>query len=172
MLEHLKFYNYFIDWSFLTMSYAIIRNTNYKTKNLNGIYRHIERKNTNYSNKDISKNSNIKNYSLKVPSSTYEKLFNSIKEKYNLKGQIKSVSNVACEYIITSDKDFFDSIGIEKTKKFFKTAYSFVCNYKDLGGQYILSAKVHMDEKTPIKESNNTSLELIIAENKKFKTKR
>ena len=131
------------------MSYAIIRNTNYKIKNLNGIYRHIERKNTNYSNKDINKNSNIKNYSLKVPSSTYEKLFNSIKEKYNLKGQIKNVSNVACEYIITSDKDFFDSIGIEKTKKFFKTAYSFVCNYKDLGEQYILSAKVHMDEKTP-----------------------
>ena len=123
MLEHLKFYNYFIDWSFLTMSYAIIRNTNYKTKNLNGIYRHIERKNTNYSNKDISKNSNIKNYSLKVPSSTYEKLFNSIKEKYNLKGQIKSVSNVACEYIITSDKDFFDSIGIEKTKKFLKMIF-------------------------------------------------
>lgn len=131
------------------MSYAIIRNTNYKIKNLNGIYRHIERKNTNYSNKDINKNSNIKNYSLKVPSSTYEKLFNSIKEKYNLKGQIKNVSNVACEYIITSDKDFFDNIGIEKTKKFFKTAYSFVCNYKDLGEQYILSAKVHMDEKTP-----------------------
>lgn len=131
------------------MSYAIIRNTNYKIKNLNGIYRHIERKNTNYSNKDINKNSNIKNYSLKVPSSTYEKLFNSIKEKYNLKGQIKNVSNVACEYIITSDKDFFDSIGIEKTQKFFKTAYSFVCNYKDLGEQYILSAKVHMDEKTP-----------------------
>ena len=131
------------------MSYAIIRNTNYKIKNLNGIYRHIERKNKNYSNKDINKNCNIKNYSLKVPSSTYEKLFNSIKEKYNLKGQIKNVSNVACEYIITSDKDFFDSIGIEKTKKFFKTAYSFVCNYKDLGEQYILSAKVHMDEKTP-----------------------
>lgn len=76
------------------MSYAIIRNTNYKIKNLNGIYRHIERKNTNYSNKNINKNSNIKNYSLKVPSSTYEKLFNSIKEKYNLKGQIKNVSNV------------------------------------------------------------------------------
>lgn len=131
------------------MSYAIIRNTNYKIKNLNGIYRHIERKNTNYSNKDINKNSNIKNYSLKVPPTTYEKLFNSIKENYNLKGQIKNVSNVACEYIITSDKDFFDSIGIEKTKKFFKTAYSFVCNYKELGEQYILSAKVHMDEKTP-----------------------
>ena len=48
------------------MSYAIIRNTNYKIKNLNGIYRHIERKNTNYSNKDINKNSNIINYSLNI----------------------------------------------------------------------------------------------------------
>ena len=27
------------------MSYAIIRNTNYKMKNLSGIYRHNERKN-------------------------------------------------------------------------------------------------------------------------------
>ena len=31
------------------MSYAIIINTNYKMKNLAGIYRHNERKNTNYS---------------------------------------------------------------------------------------------------------------------------
>lgn len=131
------------------MSYAIIRNTNYKIKNLSGIYRHIERKNTNYSNKDINKKNSIKNYSLKEPTTTYEKLFNEIRKKYSLKGQIKTVSNIACEYIITSDKDFFDSIGKEETERFFKTAYSFVCNFKQLGEQYILSAKVHMDESTP-----------------------
>ena len=131
------------------MSYAIIINTNYKMKNLPGIYRHNERKNTNYSNKDIDKTKSKKNYSIKSPSTTYTKLFKQIKELYNLKGQIKSVSNVACEYIITSDKDFFDNIGKEETKRFFKSAYSFVCNYKNLGEQYILSAKVHMDEKTP-----------------------
>ena len=131
------------------MSYAIIINTNYKMKNLAGIYRHNERKNTNYSNKDIDKSKSKENYSIKSPSTTYIKLFQLIKEKYNLKGQIKSVSNIACEYIITSDKDFFDNIGIEETKRFFKSAYSFVCNYKNLGEQYILSAKVHMDEKTP-----------------------
>ena len=131
------------------MSYAIIINTNYKMKNLPGIYRHNERKNTNYSNKDINKSKSKENYSIKSPSTTYTKLFQLIKEKYNLKGQIKSVSNVACEYIITSDKDFFDNIGIEETKRFFKSAYSFVCNYKNLGEQYILSAKVHMDEKAP-----------------------
>ena len=131
------------------MSYAIIINTNYKMKNLPGIYRHNERKNTNYSNKDIDKTKSKENYSIKSPSTTYTKLFKQIKELYNLKGQIKSVSNVACEYIITSDKDFFDNIGEEETKRFFKSAYSFVCNYKNLGEQYILSAKVHMDEKTP-----------------------
>ena len=45
------------------MSYAIIRNENYKIGQLSYIYRHNERKNTNYSNKDINKNSKIKNYS-------------------------------------------------------------------------------------------------------------
>ena len=131
------------------VSYAIIRNTNYKIKNLPGIYRHIERKNTNYSNKDINKNSSIKNYSIKNINTSYQKAFNIIKEKYNLKGQIKSVSNIACEFIITSDKDFFDKIGQEETKRYFNTAYKFVANYKNLGEQYILSAKVHMDESTP-----------------------
>ena len=44
------------------MSYAIIRNANYKRENLPGLYKHNERKNTNYSNKDINKNKSIKNF--------------------------------------------------------------------------------------------------------------
>lgn len=129
------------------MSYAIIINTNYKMKTYLVYIDIMEEKNTNYSNKDINKSKSKENYSIKSPSTTYTKLFQLIKEKYNLKWQIKSVRNVACEYIITSNKDFFDNIGIEETKRFFKSAYSFVCNYKNLGEQYILSAKVHMDEK-------------------------
>ena len=46
----------------LPMSYAIIRNANYKKDNLSGLYKHNERKNTNYSNKDIDKTKFIKNY--------------------------------------------------------------------------------------------------------------
>lgn len=131
------------------MSYAIIRNANYKMKNLAGIYRHNERKNTNYSNKDIKKENAINNYSIKSPNTTYEKVFKQLKEKYNLKGQIKTVSNVMCEFIITSDKEFFNKIGKNETKRFFETAYKFVSNYKNLGEQYIVSAKVHNDESTP-----------------------
>ena len=131
------------------MSYAIIRNEKYKRENLKGIYRHNERRNKNYSNKNINQDLSYLNYSLKDCNHSYEKEFELIKEKYNLKGQIKSVSNIVCEYVITSDKEFFNSIGEEETKRYFETAYKFVCGYKDLGEQYILSAKVHMDEETP-----------------------
>ena len=89
------------------------------------------------------------NYSLKSPQFTYGKEFERVRKEYNLKGQIKTVSNIVCEYIITSDKAFFETIGEDETKRYFETAYKFVCEYKDLGEQYILSAKVHMDEETP-----------------------
>ncbi len=131
------------------MSYAIIRNEKYKRENLKGIYRHNERRNKNYSNKNIDTSKSYLNYSIKEPTYSYEKEFDKIREKYNLKGQVKTVSNIVCEYIITSDKEFFESIGENETKRYFETAYKFVCEYKNLGEQYILSAKVHLDEETP-----------------------
>lgn len=131
------------------MSFAIIRNTKYKRENLKGIYRHNERRNKNYSNDNIYKEKSYLNYSLKSPKYRYDKEFDIMKEKYDLKGQIKTVSNIACEYIITSDKQFFEEIGEEETKRYFETAYQFVTEYKNLSEQYIMSAKVHMDEETP-----------------------
>ena len=131
------------------MSFAIIRNTKYKRENLKGIYRHNERRNKNYSNDNIDKDKSYLNYSLKSPKYRYDKEFDIMKEKYDLKGQIKTVSNIACEYIITSDKQFFEEIGEEETKRYFENAYQFVTEYKNLGEQYIMSAKVHMDEETP-----------------------
>ena len=131
------------------MSYAIIRNANYKRDNLAGLYKHNERKNTNYSNKDINKNSSIKNYSLKQCNTTYYNAIKKLQQENNLQGRIIKTTNIACEFIITSDKNFFDSIGMNETKRYFQTAYDFVANYKDLGEKYIISAKVHLDESTP-----------------------
>ena len=131
------------------MSYAIIRNANYKRDNLAGLYKHNERKNTNYSNKDINKNSSIKNYSLKQCNTTYSNAIKNLIHENNLQGRIIKTTNIACEFIITSDKEFFDAIGIDETKRYFQTAYDFVANYKNLGEKYIISAKVHMDESTP-----------------------
>ena len=65
------------------MSYAIIRNEKYKRENLKGIYRHNERRNKNYSNKNINQELSYLNYSLKDCKHSYEKEFKLIKEKYN-----------------------------------------------------------------------------------------
>ena len=70
------------------MSYAIIINTKYKRENLKGIFRHNERRNKNYSNENIDKEKSYLNYSLKSLQYSYEKEFDRIREKYNLKGQI------------------------------------------------------------------------------------
>ena len=131
------------------MSYAIIRNSKYTMDKLNIIFRHNERKNSAYSNKEIDREKSYKNYSIKKCFKPYTKMFNEMKKQYNLKGQIKKNSNIVCEYIITSDKEFFEEIGEEETKRYFETAYKFVANYKNLGEQYIVSAKVHLDETTP-----------------------
>ena len=131
------------------MSYAIIRNSNYKKDNLAGLYKHNERKNTNYSNKDIDKTKSINNYSLKQCNTTYLNAIKILQKENDLKGRIIKTTNVACELIITSDKEFFERIGEEETKRYFQIAYNFVANYKNLGEKYILSAKVHMDESTP-----------------------
>lgn len=131
------------------MSYAIIRNANYKKDNLAGLYKHNERKNINYSNKDINKNNSIKNYSLKQCNTTYSNAIKKLQQENNLQGRIIKTTNIACEFIITSDREFFETIGEKETKRYFQAAYDFVAQYKNLGEKYIISAKVHLDESTP-----------------------
>lgn len=134
------------------MSFAIIRNVKYKMTNLQSISRHNERQNKNYGNKDIDTEKSYLNYHLRKPiENSYEKEFDRIREKNNLKGNLrltgKKQSNVACEFLITSDNDFFKSIGVEQTKRYFQSAYEFAC--KKCGEDNIISATVHMDETTP-----------------------
>ena len=112
------------------MNYAIIRNTKYTTSQLNVVYRHNERKNHNYSNTDINRNLSKVNYSIKECNTTYEKRFNDIKKEYDLQGKIKSISNVACEYIITASPEFFERLAEDEIRRYFETAYEFVCHFK------------------------------------------
>jgi hypothetical protein len=53
-----------------------------------------------------------------------------------LKDQIKKVSNVMCKFIITSDKEFFETIGEKETKRYFRKAYEFVASYQNLGEEF------------------------------------
>ena len=131
------------------MSYAIIRNEKLTRAQAMGAYKHNERKTKNHSNKNIDSSKTVLNYYLKKNELSYIKEFDRIKEKYDLKGQIRSNSNIMCEMVFTSDQKFFDEIGYEESQRYFKESYDFICKYKDLGEQNIISAVVHMDEDTP-----------------------
>lgn len=136
----------------IDMSHAIIRNAKYKMANMQSISRHNERQNLNYGNEDIDTDKKDLNYHLKEPQeNSYEKEFERLKEKNQLKGNLrltgKKQSNVACEFLITSDNDFFKKIGQAETKRYFEEAYKFACD--KCGEKNIISAVVHMDETTP-----------------------
>lgn len=131
------------------MSYAIIRNEKLTRAQAMGAYKHNERKTKNHSNKNIDSSKTELNYYLKKNELSYIKEFDKIKEKYDLKGQIRSNSNIMCEMVFTSDQKFFDKIGFEESKRYFEESYKFICEYKNLGEQNIISAVVHMDEDTP-----------------------
>ena len=121
------------------MSYAIIRNEKLTRAQAMGAYKHNERKTKNHSNKNIDSSRTELNYYLKKNELSYIKEFDRIKKN----------SNIICEMVFTSDQKFFDEIGYEESKRYFTESYNFICNYKNLGKQNIISAVVHMDEDTP-----------------------
>ena len=134
------------------MSYAIIRNANHKINAVPLLERHNERRNKNYSNKDIDLSRSSENYHLKsIQAETYQTEFERIRQRYDLKGNLRlsgeKQSNVMCEFVITSDKEFFERLGKERTRRFFEDAYNFVT--AKVGENFVVSAVVHMDEATP-----------------------
>lgn len=131
------------------MSYAIIRNEKLTRAKAMGAYRHNERKAKNHSNKNIDSSKTELNYYIKKNELSYIKEFDRIKERNNLKGQIRSNSIIMCEMVVTSDQKFFDEIGYNESKRYFKESYNFICKYKNLGEENIISAVIHMDEDTP-----------------------
>lgn len=131
------------------MSYAIVRNEKLTRIQAIGICVHNDRKAKNHSNKEIDISKSHLNYYFKKNELSYTKEFDRLRKKYDLQGQIRSNSIIMCEIIFTSDKEFFDTIGMEETKRYFKESYKFICNYKNLGEKNIISAVVHFDETTP-----------------------
>lgn len=131
------------------MSYAIIRNEKLTRAEAKGRCVHNDRKAKNHTNKDIDVSKSYLNYYIKKNELNYVKEFDKLREKYDLKGQIRSNSIIVCEMVITSDNKFFNKIGEKETKRYFEESYKFVCNYNNLGERNIISAVVHLDEGVP-----------------------
>ncbi|WP_431979051.1 MobV family relaxase [Streptococcus dysgalactiae] len=132
------------------MSYAVARMVKYKSGNLGGAYRHNERIFENHSNKDIDPERSHLNYELtdRDRSIPYDKQIKQYVNDNKLSKRAIRKDAVLCnEWIITSDKAFFEKMSQEQTKEFFETAKNFFA--ERYGEQNIAYAMVHLDESTP-----------------------
>ncbi|HGC9770977.1 TPA: MobV family relaxase [Streptococcus agalactiae] len=132
------------------MSYVVARMAKYKSGQLTAIYNHNERIFKNHSNKEIDVEKSHLNYELtnRDQAQNYHK---QIKEHINenrlsTRGVRKDA--ILCnEWIITSDKTFFNSLDEKQTREFFDTAKDYFA--EKYGDANIAYARVHLDESTP-----------------------
>ena len=129
------------------MPYAILRFQKRKAGGIAACERHNERKKEAYkSNPDIDMERSKNNYHLVPPPRyTYKKEINRMVAEAGCKVRKDSVLMV--ETLITASPEFMNSLPPEEQKAYFTMALDFLA--ERVGRQNILSAVVHMDEKTP-----------------------
>ena len=129
------------------MPYAILRFQKRKAGGVASCERHNERRKEAYkSNPDIDVERSKNNYHLVPPPRyTYKKEINRMVAEAGCKVRKDSVLMV--ETLITASPEFMNSLPPEEQKEYFTMALDFLA--ERVGRQNILSAIVHMDEKTP-----------------------
>lgn len=129
------------------MLYAILRFQKRKAGSVAACERHNERKKEAYkSNPDIDMERSKHNYHLVPPPRyTYKKEINRMVQAACCKVRKDSVMMV--ETLTTASPEFMNSLPPEEQKAYFAMALDFIA--ERVGKQNILSAVVHMDEKTP-----------------------
>lgn len=129
------------------MPYAILRFQKRKAGSIASCERHNERRKEAYkSNPDIDVERSKLNYHLvNPPCYTYKKEINRMVKEAGCKVRRDSVMMV--ETLITASPEFMNSLPPEEQKAYFTEAFNFIA--ERVGRQNILSAVVHMDEKTP-----------------------
>ncbi|MGH1049285.1 MobV family relaxase [Bacillus mycoides] len=149
------------------MSYSIFRVQGIKTTgDLRGIGKHNADR-VSYTNHDIDRAKSSENIELVKCEDTYLKRFNEITSEMKIEHEkrmksmrsdrrksfdqaINSAKNdVACEFLFTSDEEFFQNKSKEEIEAWAKQSFEFL--EKDIGitKDKIIHAAVHMDERTP-----------------------
>lgn len=131
------------------MSKMVARMEKMKSGNLQGIQRHNQRETENHSNPDIDISRSHLNYDLvnDEPVNYREQVKNIIDSQRISQRAVRKDAVLVDEWIITSDKDFFEDLYDFGTKEFFETALDYFV--ERCGKQNIAYAMVHFDETTP-----------------------
>lgn len=131
------------------MSFAIIRMQKFKAPDVKGMQIHNYREKESHTNPDIDQDKTGLNYDLLNDSKIEfpKAIQREIDERYTGQKTIRKDAVRLCEFVVTSDRDFFDKLSPEDEKRFFKESLSFL--QERYGKENMLYGIVHRDEKTP-----------------------
>lgn len=130
------------------MSFLVLHMDKFKKEAVRGIQSHNERERESHSNPDIDYERSGDNYELcdHVTENYAEVIQNRIDDLLLVKAVRKDAVHM-CGLIVSSDRAFFDKLTPEDTQRFFEESAAFLVDF--VGPENVISAKVHMDEKTP-----------------------
>ncbi|MGH0939720.1 MobV family relaxase, partial [Bacillus cereus] len=132
------------------MSYSIIRMQKMKSTAIKGIQFHNQRERESETNPDIDKEKSHLNYDLingQKQIDYNEKIKQVIENNVTSGKKIRKDAVLLSEFLITSDKEFFDKISPKEQERYFETAHEFLADR--YGEKNLIYATVHYDEKTP-----------------------
>ncbi|WP_336983157.1 MobV family relaxase, partial [Bacillus cereus] len=113
------------------MSYSIIRMQKMKSNGIKGIQFHNQRERESETNPDINKADSHLNYDLingQRQIDYNEKISQVIEDNVTSGKKIRKDAVKLAEFLITSDKEFFDKISPKEQKRYFETAHEFLAD--------------------------------------------
>jgi len=132
------------------MSFAVVHVQKFKISDVKGMQKHNQRESLNSKNPDIDRDKTALNYDLHNPDQQINynhRVKDIIQEGYTGTKAIRKDAVVMTSTLISSDREFFKELPPQEQRRFFEVAYK---ELKELYGEKnIVSATVHMDERTP-----------------------
>ena len=114
--------------------------------NVGGLQKHNQRENKNYGNENIDISKSHLNYDLQNQEHIKysSKVKEIIKENRVSDKAVRKDAIVYVDTVVGSDKEFFNKLSPEDTRRFFEQSYEYL--QKKVGEKNVVSAVVHMDE--------------------------
>ena len=130
------------------MSYLVLHMDKFKKEAVRGIQSHNERERESHSNPDIDYERSGHNYDLHEPAAdNYAQAIQNRIDDLLLVKAVRKDAVCMCGLIVSSDSAFFEKLSPEDTRRFFEESKSFLTEF--VGEKTVISAMVHMDEKSP-----------------------
>lgn len=128
------------------MSYGIIRVQKFKASAVKGIQIHNRREKESRTNPDIDKDRSQDNLAL-VDCPDFKQAIQQRLDTLSSSKAVRKDAVVMAQVLVTSGPEYFENMPKEKQRAFFEQSLDFIA--ARYGRENILSAVVHLDERTP-----------------------